>query len=210
MKRAKRFLALLLSIVMILGMLPISALAAGSAFSDVKTFDWFYNDVQYVCEKGLMNGTGSNSFSPKGTTARGKIVTILYRMAGAPAVSGVCPFKDIAAGAYYEKPVIWAAENNIVSGYSADTFGPDGAITREQLAAILYRYAKYQDKDVTASASLDSFSDAASVSGYALDAMRWACGMKLINGANGKLDPSGLATRAKVAAILQRYCENVE
>ena len=104
----------------------------------------------------------------------------------------------------------WAAANGIVTGHSSTIFAPDANITREQLAAILYRYAKYQDKDVTASASLDSFSDAASVSGYALDAMRWACGMKLINGANGKLDPSGPATRAQVAAILQRYCENVE
>ena len=98
----------------------------------------------------------------------------------------------------------------VVNGYSETAFGPADPITREQLAAILYRYAKYQDKDVKASASLDSFSDAASVSSYALDAMRWACGMKLINGANGKLDPTGLATRAQVAAILQRYCENVE
>lgn len=207
MKRAKRFLALLLSIVMILGMLPISALAAGSAFSDVKTFDWFYNDVQYVCEKGLMNGTGSNSFSPKGTTTRGMIVTILYRMAGAPAVSGVCPFKDIAAGAYYEKPVIWAAENNIVSGYSADTFGPDGAITREQLAAILYRYAKFCGYDETASAEINLFTDAGAVSSYALTAMKWASAEGLINGSGSKLDPQGSATRAQVAAILTRFCK---
>lgn len=207
MKRAKRFLALLLSIVMILGMLPISALAAGSAFSDVKTFDWFYNDVQYVCEKGLMNGTGSNSFSPKGTTTRGMIVTILYRMAGAPAVSGVCPFKDVAAGAYYEKPVIWAAENNIVSGYSADAFGPDGAITREQLAAILYRYAKFCGYDVTASAEINLFTDAGAVSNYALTAMKWASAEGLINGSGSKLDPQGSATRAQVAAILTRFCK---
>lgn len=185
----------------------MSVLAADSTFSDVKTFDWFYNDVRYVCEKGLMNGTSSNTFSPKATTTRGMIVTILYRMAGESAVTGACSFEDVPAGAYYEKPVIWAAENEIVSGYSANTFDPDGAITREQLAAILYRYAKFCSYDVTASAEINKFSDAGVVSSYALTAMKWASAEGLINGSGSKLDPQGSATRAQVAAILTRFCK---
>ena len=207
MKRSKRILSLLLSIVLILGMLPMSVLAADSTFSDVKTLDWFYNDVKYVCEKGLMRGTNSNTFSPKATTTRGMIVTILYRMAGEPAVTGMCSFKDVAAGAYYEKPVIWAAENEIVGGYSASTFDPDGAITREQMAAILYRYAKFCGYDVTASVEIDKFSAADTVSSYALTAMKWASAEGLINGSGSKLDPQGSATRAQVAAILMRFCK---
>lgn len=207
MKKSKRILSLLLSIVLILGMLPMSVLAADSTFSDVKTLDWFYNDVKYVCEKGLMRGTSSNTFSPKATTTRGMIVTILYRMTGEPAVTGMCSFKDVAAGAYYEKPVIWAAENEIVGGYSASTFDPDGAITREQMAAILYRYAKFCGYDVTASAEIDMFSDAGTVSSYALTAMKWASAEGLINGSGSKLDPQGSATRAQVAAILTRFCK---
>lgn len=209
MKRSKRILSLLLSIVLILGMLPMFVLAADSTFSDVKTFDWFYNDVKYVCEKGLMKGTSSNTFSPKATTSRGMIVTILYRMAGEPAVTGACSFKDVTAGSYYEKPVIWAVENEVVGGYSASTFDPDGAITREQLAAILYRYAKFCGYDVTASAEIDMFSDAGTVSSYALTAMKWASAEGLINGSGSKLDPQGSATRAQVAAILMRFCEDV-
>ena len=179
-------------------------------FRDVSKNDWYHDAVAYVYENGLMSGTSRTEFSPNSATTRGMIVTILWRQAGKPVVNYAMRFEDVASGSYYEEAVRWAASIGVVNGYSETAFGPADPITREQLAAILYRYAKYQDKDVTASASLDSFSDAASVSGYALDAMRWGCGMKLINGANGKLDPTGLATRAQVAAILQRYCENVE
>lgn len=206
MRRSKRILALLLSIVMMLGMVPFSALAAEGTFSDVKTSDWFYDDVQYVCEKGLMNGTGSGTFSPKATTTRGMIVTILYRLSGTPAVSGACPFSDVAAGSYYEAPITWAAANAIVSGYTDGTFAPDGTITREQLAAILYRYAKYCGYDVTAAAALDAFADAGAVSEYARAAMQWAAAEGLVTGSGSRLDPQGSATRAQVAAILARFC----
>ena len=209
MKRSKRILALLLSMVLLLGMLPMSALAADSTFSDVKTSDWFYDDVRYVCENGLMNGTGSGTFSPKATTTRGMIVTILYRLSGEPAVSGACPFGDVAAGKYYEKAITWAAENKIVSGYADGTFGPDNAITREQLAAILYRYAQYKKYNTAASSSLNGFTDQASVSGYATASLEWAVAEKLVNGSAGKLMPTGNATRAQVAAILHRFVENV-
>ena len=209
MKRSKRILALFLSMVLLLGMLPMSALAADSTFSDVKTSDWFYDDVRYVCENGLMNGTGSGTFSPKATTTRGMIVTILYRLSGEPAVSGVCPFGDVAAGKYYEKAITWAEENKIVSGYADGTFGPDNAITREQLAAILYRYATFCGYAVTASAEISRFADAGTVGSYALAAMKWASAEGLINGSGSKLDPKGGATRAQVAAILARFCKNI-
>ena len=207
MKRSKRILALFLSMVLLLGMLPMSALAADSTFSDVKTSDWFYDDVRYVCENGLMNGTGSGTFSPKATTTRGMIVTILYRLSGEPAVSGVCPFGDVAAGKYYEKAITWAEENKIVSGYADGTFGPDNAITREQLAAILYRYATFCGYAVTASAEISRFADAGTVGSYALTAMKWASAEGLINGSGSNLVPKAQATRAQVAAIIHRYLE---
>ena len=212
MSRSKKIMALFLSIVMVLGLLPASAFAANdtSAFSDVKTSAWYHEDVQYVSENGLMKGTGENLFSPDATTTRGMIVTILYRLEGEPSPTGVCPFQDVASGKYYEKAITWAAENGIVSGFSADTFGPDQNITREQMAAILYRYATYKKYDVSTAGDLSKFPDADKVSSYAVDAMKWANAAGLINGSNdGKLYPAGNATRAQVAAILTRFCKNI-
>ena len=212
MSRSKKIMALFLSIVMVLGLLPASAFAANdtSAFSDVKTSAWYHEDVQYVSENGLMKGTGENLFSPDATTTRGMIVTILYRLEGEPSPTGVCPFQDVASGKYYEKAITWAAESGIVSGFSADTFGPDQNITREQMAAILYRYATYKKYDVSTAGDLSKFPDADKVSSYAVDAMKWANAAGLINGSNdGKLYPAGNATRAQVAAILTRFCKNI-
>lgn len=212
MSRSKKIMALFLSIVMVLGLLPASAFAANdtSAFSDVKTSAWYHEDVQYVSENGLMKGTGENLFSPDATTTRGMIVTILYRLEGEPSPTGACPFQDVASGKYYEKAITWAAENGIVSGFSADTFGPDQNITREQMAAILYRYATYKNYDVSTAGDLSKFPDADKVSSYAVDAMKWANAAGLIKGSNdGKLYPAGNATRAQVAAILTRFCKNI-
>ena len=212
MSRSKKIMALFLSIVMVLGLLPASAFAANdtSAFSDVKTSAWYHEDVQYVSENGLMKGTGENLFSPDATTTRGMIVTILYRLEGEPSPTGACPFQDVASGKYYEKAITWAAENGIVSGFSADTFGPDQNITREQMAAILYRYATYKKYDVSTAGDLSKFPDADKVSSYAVDAMKWANAAGLINGSSdGKLYPAGNATRAQVAAILTRFCKNI-
>ena len=212
MSRSKKIIALFLSIVMVLGLLPASAFAANdtSAFSDVKTSAWYHEDVQYVSENGLMKGTGENLFSPDATTTRGMIVTILYRLEGEPSPAGACPFQDVASGKYYEKAITWAAENGIVSGFSADTFGPDQNITREQMAAILYRYATYKKYDVSTAGDLSKFPDADKVSSYAVDAMKWANAAGLINGSNdGKLYPAGNATRVQVAAILTRFCKNI-
>lgn len=176
-------------------------------FLDVSRVDWFYYDVRYVCENGLMNGTSRNRFSPYGTATRGMLVTILYRMENEPRCFGSAAFSDVKPGAYYEKAVIWASQNNIVSGYTDGTFRPDAPVTREQLASILYRYTLYCGQDVSAgeTTSLTGYGDAQAVSSYALPAMRWACGTGILQGANGKLNPSGLATRAQLAAMLHRY-----
>ncbi len=176
-------------------------------FLDVSRTDWFYYDVRYVCENGLMNGTSRNRFSPYGTATRGMLVTILYRMENEPRCFGSAAFSDVKPGAYYEKAVVWASQNGIVSGYTDGTFRPDAPVTREQLASILYRYTLYRGQDVSAgeTTSLTGYGDAQAVSSYALPAMRWACGTGILQGANGKLNPSGLATRAQLAAMLHRY-----
>ena len=176
-------------------------------FLDVSRVDWFYYDVRYVCENGLMNGTSRNRFSPYGTATRGMLVTILYRMENEPRCFGSAAFSDVKPGAYYEKAVVWASQNNIVSGYTDGTFRPDAPVTREQLASILYRYTLYRGQDVSAgeTTTLTGYGDAQAVSSYALPAMRWACGTGILQGANGKLSPNGLATRAQLAAMLHRY-----
>ena len=155
-----------------------------------------------------MTGTGSGMFSPNEEITRGMLVTILYRLSGEPAVSESAPFADVETGSYYEKAVAWAAACGIVSGYENGSFGPNDAVTREQLAAILYRYARYQGQDVSASADLSGFADAGAVSGYAQPALAWASGSGLIVGTtDGTLDPQGTATRAQAATILMRFCQ---
>ena len=179
-------------------------------FADVAAGDWYADAVQYVFENGMMSGTSETTFSPTLTTTRGMIVTILYRLEGTPAVTGTTAFTDVAAGQYYADAVAWAAQNGIVSGTSATTFSPDGVITREQMAAILYRYAQHKGYDVTAKADLSVFTDAAQVSTYATDAMAWANASGLISGTSATtLSPAGSATRAQVATILMRFCENI-
>ena len=178
-------------------------------FTDVSTSDWFYDDVAFVYENGLFSGTDSRSFSPNASMTRAMLVTVLYRLEGEPTVTGRSSFTDVRSGAYYEKSVIWAAANGIVTGTDSTSFSPDAKVTREQLAAILYRYAQYRKLDTDASAKLNSFTDADSVSAYASEALGWAVSEGLINGASGKLMPKGDATRAQVAAILHRIVKNV-
>ena len=179
-------------------------------FTDVKSGDWFYEAVQYVYDKGMMTGVSADRFAPASTTTRGMIVTILYRLENEPAVSGELPFTDVEAGAWYANAVAWAAANDIVNGTSATTFAPNSPITREQMAAILYRYAAYKGYDVSQKADLSGYTDAASISGYAKDALAWANAQKLITGVTDTtLNPQGSATRAQVATILMRLCETV-
>ena len=183
---------------------------SGLPFGDVKSADWFYNDVKYVYEKGMMAGTAADVFAPNATTTRAMIVTILYRLEGSPAVTGTSAFVDVPAGQWYTDAVNWAAANQIVKGTSATTFAPNDSITREQMAAILYRYAQYKGYDVTKKADLSGYSDNGQVSAYAKDALAWANAAKLINGVtNTTLAPQGNATRAQVSAILHRFCDGV-
>ena len=184
------------------------AAPVGLPFADVSGSDWFYNDVRYVYEKGIMDGTGADRFSPNAPLTRAMIVTILYRMAGSPSVSGSSDFTDVAAGKWFAKAVAWAAANGIVNGYGSGLFGPNDPVTREQLAAILYRYAVYGGMTaVTLEENLGGFADTAQLSAYAIQAMNWAVGQGLINGSGSNLVPKAQATRAQVAAIIHRYLE---
>lgn len=179
-------------------------------FNDVSANDWFASAVDYVTGKGMMNGTADNTFSPKANTTRGMVVTVLYRLENQPSTSAAS-FTDVASGAYYANAVAWANANGIVSGYGSGKFGPNDKVTREQLAAILYRYAQYKKYNVSGAKSLDGYTDAQSVSSYAVPALQWANAAGVVTGKSGsKLDPKGNATRAEVAAMLMRFCENVK
>ncbi len=176
-------------------------------FADVKAGDWFYDAVGYVYGKGMMNGVDSVSFQPNAPTDRAMIVTILHRLEGSPSALPAA-FTDVKEGAYYAGPVAWASANGVVNGYEDGTFRPASSITREQLAAILYRYAQYRGLvgPNAPMGSPDQFPDGASLSPYAVEAMRWAIGAGLLNGIDGRLQPQGTASRAQVAVILQRFC----
>ena len=181
-------------------------------FNDVSANDWFASAVDYVTGKGMMNGTADNTFSPKANTTRGMIVTVLYRLENQPSTSAAS-FTDVDSGAYYANAVAWANANGIVSGYGSGKLGPNDKVTREQLAAILYRYAQYKKYDVSVGEDTNilSYNDAQSISTYAIPAIQWACGAGVVTGKSGsKLDSKGNATRAEVAAMLMRFCENVK
>ena len=177
-------------------------------FGDVEESDWFYGSVQEAYEKGLMVGTSGHAFSPGMNTTRGMMFTILWRVAGEPEVDAAVPFTDVVHGAYYEKAVAWGTETGVVQGYGNGLYGPNDLITREQLAAILYRWAEWKGQDVSADAhrALSRFEDAAQISGWALPAMAWACDRGVLQGRGaGILDPAAHATRAEAAAMLQRF-----
>lgn len=172
-------------------------------FTDVKSGNWFYDAVQYAYAQGLMTGTSATTFAPNGTMNRAMIVTVLYRLEKSPAVTGASKFTDVPAGQWYSDAVAWAAANKIVNGYDETTFGPMNAVTREQMAAILFRYEQVKGlENVTLEENLNRFPDQNKISAYAIPALQWAVGQKIINGnADGTLDPTGTATRAQVAQI---------
>ncbi len=181
-------------------------------FNDVSANDWFADAVDYVTGKGMMNGTAANTFSPKANTTRGMVVTVLYRLENEPSTSAAS-FTDVASGAYYANAVAWANANGIVSGYGNGKFGPNNQVTREQMAAILYRYAQYKKYDVSVGedTNIMDFDDVRQISSYAVPAIQWACGAGVMSGKSTyTLDPKGDATRAEVAAMLMRFCENVK
>ena len=183
--------------------------AGPTTFGDVPSDSTFAADIAYVSQKGLMSGKGGGNFKPQDPITRGQLVTILYRLEGQPAVSGV-GFSDVAAGSYCEKAVKWAAATGITTGGNDGLFKPDAPITREQLATFLYRYNQHKGYFTLAFADLSAFPDVGSVSSYAKDALSWANGAKLVNGTgDGRLNPSGGATRGQAAAILHRYCVTI-
>ena len=177
-------------------------------FEDVSAENWFYDAVKYVYEKNLMNGVTETHFSPNTNLTRAMIVTILYRYDGEPAPLGASVFSDVTSGAWYANAVLWAAENKIVSGYGGGLFGPSDDITREQLATILYNYAKWKNLDVSRTSELSAYSDASEISAWATPAMKWATAEGLITGrTQSNLAPTGTATRAEAATILMRFIE---
>ena len=180
-----------------------------TTFADVKKDDWHYNCVKYVYENNLMQGTG-NGFEPESKMSRAMLVTVLYRMAKPESVESTHNFKDVAKGQWYSDAVAWAAANGIVNGITSTEFAPDSDLSREQMALIIYRFAKMQGFDVAGASNLENFTDAKDVSAWALDALSWANKTELVNGTSETtLSPKATATRAQVAAILMRFCENV-
>ena len=180
-------------------------------FHDVTNRDWYYDDVLYAYINGLMDGISMTSFGADQNTTRGQVVTILWRLTGEPRAARNNQFTDVSSNAYYNTAISWAAENGIVKGYDSKTFRPNANVTREQLAAILYRYAQYKGYDVSDKADLGKFTDSGKIGAWAADAMAWANANALVNGVSATiLNPQGEATRAQVAAILHRFCENVK
>ena len=179
-------------------------------FVDVNEGDWFYDAVVYAYQNELMDGVGGNRFAPNSETTRAQLVTILYRLEGEPTVSGDLPFTDVEAGIWYTDAILWAAQNGIVNGVTDTTFAPGDEITRQQLVTILYRYAEAKGYDVSASADLSGYPDADQVQDYAQPAMAWAVAENIIQGMeDGTLKPAGNASRAQIATILMRFCEDV-
>lgn len=207
----KRLLSLALALCLVCSLLPGTALAAGeNPFTDVPASHWAHDDITYVYENDLMNGTDGSLFSPESTTTRAQVVTVLYRLAGQPAADWANPFWDVPASAWFHDAVTWAWENDITGGVSSTHFGAGNAVTREQLATFLYRYAQDQGYDTSARADLSGYSDAGLVSSYATEALSWANATGLITGTTGTtLSPKGSATRAQVATILSRFCQDV-
>ena len=174
-------------------------------YTDVKESAWYYDSVAFATQQGLFNGTSATTFGPNDEMTRAMFVTVLYRLDGSPAIDGGTHFTDIFVDAYYYDAVKWANANGIVYGTDADKFSPDASVTREQMVTFLYRYANYKGVDTGYEASLAAFTDANSVSDYALHAMAWSVGADVIHGSDGMLLPSGTATRAEVATMLKNY-----
>ena len=182
------------------------------AFTDLEPTLWYHDGIHWALENGVMNGVGDGLFDPYGATSRGMIVTTLYRLEGEPAVDGIPnPFDDLAAGNWYIDAVLWASENKIIEGYGDGCFKPNGAITREQLATILYRYAKDKDEGFTGLSSFQlDFPDACDVSDWATEAVSWIVMNGIINGKEGTLLPGGIASRSEAATMLMRFCELIK
>ena len=180
-------------------------------FDDVNEKDWFYNAVKYTYCNKIMSGLNGNTFSPNTKVTRGMLVTILYNLEGHPSITGTSKFADVQnKNIYFYNAVVWASNNNVVSGYANGKFGPDDNITREQLATILYNYCRYKGKYKTVHADYSKFTDNNKISDFAKWGMNWAVGNQIVNGSNGKLNPQGTATRAEAAAMISNYCSKIK
>lgn len=188
-------------------MIMTSAGAAAAEYADVSGNDWYYDEVAYVNEKGIMQGVSDAAFEPNGIVTRGMLVAMLHRLDESPEVKNAETFADVVSGAYYENAVKWASKNKLVSGYGNGNFGPDDAITREQMAVILFRFAAHMGFGWQSKGDTSVFSDAASISKFARYSMNWANGYGFIQGNGGMINPAGKLTRAEAAAILMRFCE---
>lgn len=193
---------------MLLGTAILTSVSASNPFTDVKDGDWFSKDVEFVYEEKLMSGVSDSEFNPAGDTTRGMIVSVLWRLDGSPVETGK-EFEDVTADKYYYNAVAWASNHGIVSGYSETLFGPDDPATREQLAAIVYRYAAYKGYDVSKEAELDKFADKDDISPYAVQNIKWANASGLISGTSETtISPKANVQRSQLAAILKRFCVN--
>lgn len=195
-----KFVAMLLVIAMIAGVLPFAFAANVGPFTDVKDTDWFASNVQYVYDNGLMNGTTTTTFEPESNLTRAQTAMVLWRIAGQPAPTAKAPFTDLV-DAWYRDAIAWAAEQKVVNGRGDGTFDPAGFITREELVTMIWRYAG----EAASEQDLSSWPDADKVYDYATGAMKWAVETGVINGKDGKLAPKDNATRAQFAAIIERY-----
>ncbi len=189
---------------------PAPTVPVTERFRDIRPGDWYVAGVQYVCDKGLMEGMEEDRFAPEAPLTRGALVTILHRLEGSPACMGRS-FRDVPGGQWYANGVVWAASRGLVNGFEDGTFRPEEPVTREQLVTILYRYTAGKERVTTARADLSGFTDARQISSYARDSLAWAKAAGLVSGMDwGGIDPQGRATRAQVAAILQRFCEKMK
>ena len=179
-------------------------------FTDVSEKDWYYNAVKFAYDNGLMSGVSDTAFEPNANTTRGMIVTVMYRLENEPNVNIDNSFKDVKSSDYYGNAIYWAKQNNIVTGYNSTTFAPNDNITREQMTAILYRYASYKGYSVDKTSDLSEFTDVSNINDYALKPVKWAVASNLISGmGDSTISPLGNASRAQIATILMRFIENL-
>ena len=180
-------------------------------YTDAETTAWYHDGVHFCLENGLMVGYGNNIFQPDTSTSRAMLSVMLWRLSGSPVVNYAMTFQDVAADSWYGEAVRWAASEGIVTGYDAQTFGPDNNVTREQMVTILYRYAQNKGYDVSVGESTNilSYDDAASVAQYAVPAMQWGCGSGMVQGTDNKLLPQGSTTRAQMATMMMRFCAEI-
>jgi len=210
MKNTKRLISLLLSVVLLLGVC-VPAMAASESFTDIPDNFWAKSYIETAYANGWLNGVAENSFSPNGSMTRAMFVTVLYRVEGEPASEAAHPFDDVPDGVWYSDSVRWVYEKGVVNGTSNTEFSPNASITREQMAAILYRYAAMKGYDTSASADLSRYQDAGKISDYAVSAMKWAVGSGIMNGrSDTSLAPSVTATRAEVTTLVCKYVDDVE